>query len=248
MSKFTLPNGVNLDGNLYNLIELNEITGEEQDILANPRPKTPFDYIEPVFSNVIVDITDSDMNSVSAKAVKRDVILHHLPIQDIQFILIKLREISYGNLFTMDIECEHCHKQNMAGLKLDELEVFPRKDKIDEDKLILPKDNIPFRYKHLSLANLLKMNFEDEDSQFMKSLKTSVTSFRVASLGDKKDISSKDIKKLKAMDIEFIEENAPDLAEPDMKVEHTCKHCGKDFEVDISSRVLVADFLLRSRT
>lgn len=248
MSKFKLPNGVNLDNVNYNMIELDEIRGRHQNILVNPKAKTPFDYIQPILTDVIKDITDIQSNSVLSKVTTRDLVLHHLPIQDLQFILIKLREVSYGNDFMLDLECTHCKAMNAAKLDLSSLAVIPRKDKVEEDQAILPKAKLAIKYKHMSLSNLLQMNFEDEDSQFMKTLKTSIAAFRIASLGDKTNITSKDIEDLPALDLEYIEENAPDLAEPDMKIEHTCKACDKDFESDISTRILAADFLYHSRT
>lgn len=248
MSKYTLPNGAKFEGIIYDMIEIDEIRGRHQDILVNPNPKTPFDYIEPIFTDIIKDITDKDSNSILSHISKRDLILHHLPIQDIQFILIKLRENSYGKDYILDLECPHCTAVNAAKLDLSQLEIIPRVDKLEEDKLILPKEGIKVGYKHMSLANLLKMNFEDENSQFMKSVKTSVVAFRVASLGDNLKVQAKDVQDLRALDIEFIEENAPDLAEPDMKAEHKCVKCSEDFKEDISTRVLAADFLYRSRT
>ena len=95
MSKFILPNGVNLNGKLYNIVELDEIRGKHQNMLVNPSPKTPIDFIEPILTDLILDLHNSESESIFPAISRKDLVLNQLPIQDIQFLLIKVREISY---------------------------------------------------------------------------------------------------------------------------------------------------------
>ena len=53
MSTFTLPNGIISGGKHYNLVKLDEIRGKHQNMLVNPNPKTPIDYIEPILIDLI---------------------------------------------------------------------------------------------------------------------------------------------------------------------------------------------------
>lgn len=249
MSKFTLPNGVHLNGQHFNIVELDEIRGKHQNMLVNPNPKTPIDHIEPILSDIILDLTDSVSDSILSKQVsKKDLILHKLPIQDIQFILIKLREVSYGKDYMMHLNCTHCDAKNNAKLDLSTLAVSDREDKIAESEMILPKEQIDFRYGHMSLAHLLRMAVTDSKTDFTKQMLTSLTSFMLTKLGDKTSISPEDLDNLKGSDLNFIRDNAPILPEIDMKVEHTCSNpdCGKDFEQELPA--LAADFLLHMRT
>lgn len=246
MSKFTLPNGLEIDGKKYNLIEMDEIRGKHQNMLVNPSPKTPIDFVEPILNDLVIDISNSDSESALQHYSKKDIILHKLPIQDIQFMMKCVRETTYGADYIMNLICTHCEAKNTAKLDLSTLEVFERKDKIEEKDMILPKEGIEFRYGHMSLSHLLKMAVEDGESEFTKSMMTNLTAFMLQSLGGKSPVTSKDLDDLRGSDLDYIRENAPQLAELDMEVEHTCKGCGKDFKQELP--VLSADFLLRTRT
>lgn len=246
MSRFTLPNGAEIEGKLYNLIELDEIRGRHQNMLINPSPKTPIDYMEPLITDLIIDLVNSDSESILQHVSKKDLVLHKLPIQDIQFILIKIREVSYGPEYLMTLSCTHCQAINSAKLDISTLQVFPRKDKISESDMVLPKDKLEFRYKHLSLGNLLKMAIQDGEDEFTKSMLTSLTSFMLERIGDNSKIKPSDLDDLRGSDLDYIRDNVPELSEVDMKVEHNCTSCKQDFEAELP--VLSADFLLRSRT
>lgn len=249
MSKFTLPNGIMLGGKHFNLITLDEIRGKHQNMLVNPNPKTPIDFIEPILSDLILDLTDSASASIlSAQVSKKDLVLNKLPIQDIQFILIKIRETSYGKDYLMHLNCTHCDAKNNAKLDLSTLTVSSRQDKLTEAEMILPKEQIDFRYGHMNLAHLLKMAVAEGQTDFTKQMLTSLTSFMLSKLGDKTSITPSDLDNLRGSDLNFIRDNAPVLPEIDMKVEHTCSNpdCGKDFEQELPA--LAADFLLHTRT
>lgn len=246
MSKFTLPNGLRLDGKHYNLIEIDEIRGKHQNMLVNPSPKTPIDFVQPILEDLILDLSNSDSESALEHVSKKDLLLHKLPIQDIQFMLIKVREVTYGPDYLMKLECTHCSAPNDARLDLSSLEVFKRKDKIEQKDMILPKEKIEFRYGHLSLGHLLKMAVEEGTDEFTKTMMTSLTAFMLSSLGDNKKVKPQDLDELRGSDLDYIRDNMPTLPEVDMKVEHTCKKCEKDFEQELP--VLAADFLLHTRT
>lgn len=246
MSKFTLPNGVNLDGKLYNIVELDEIRGKHQNMLVNPNPKTPIDHIEPILSDLILDLHTVESESIFPAISRKDLVLNKLPIQDIQFLLIKVREISYDKQYHMKLECNHCKAENNAKLDLSTLAVFPRKDKIQPAEQILPKEQIPFGYGHMSLSHLVKLALQDEKSDFMKEMTTSLTSYMLTNLGDNAKVQPSDLDNLKGSDLNYIRDNAPELAQIDMEVEHTCSSCGKDFKQELP--VMAADFLLHMRT
>jgi len=246
MSKFTLPNGVTVNDKHYALVEIDELRGKHQNMLVNPSPKTPIDFVLPILTDLVIDITNAGGESVMSELDKKSVLLHKLPIQDVQFIMTKVREVSYGKDYMMKLKCPHCSASNNAKLDLSTLEVFPRKDSLAEDKMILPKDGLEFRYGHMSLSNLLKMATEDESADFMKHIVTATTSFMLSKLGDSTEVKPSDLDELKATDIDFLKDNIPELASIDLKVEHTCTSCSEDFEQELP--VLAADFLLHSRT
>ena len=160
--------------------------------------------------------------------------------------MVKIREVTYDKSYLMTFPCTHCEESNNAKLDLSELEIFPRKDKIAEDKMFTPKENISFKYRHLSLANLKKGMFIEGKNNIMESIVTETSSYLLASLGENTKVTSKDLDELKAKDVDYIQDNYPRYAEIDLKVEHTCSKCEKDFDQELP--VLAADFLLRMRT
>lgn len=246
MSKFTLPNGVIHDGKLYNIVQLDEIRGKHQNMLVNPNPKTPIDHVEPIITDLVLDLHNSDSESIFPAISRKDLVLNKLPIQDIQFLLIKVREISYDKHYHMKLNCTHCNAENNAKLDLSTLAVSPRKDKISEAEQTLPKDQIPFGYGHMSLSHLMKLAIQDGKSDFTKEMLTSLTSFMLTNLGDNVKVQPSDLDNLKGSDLNYIRDNAPELAQIDMEVEHTCSSCGKDFKQELPA--LAADFLLHMRT
>lgn len=247
MSTFTLPNGIISGGKHYNLVKLDEIRGKHQNMLVNPNPKTPIDYIEPILIDLILDLVNEDSESILDQQItKKQLVLNLLPIQDIQFIMVKVREISYGKDYLMHLNCTHCNAKNSAKLDLSTLAVSARVDKITEAEMILPKDGLKFRYKSMSLATLLKMAIQDEKSEFTKTMLTSLTSYMLEYLGENRKVTPADLDDLKGSDLNYIRDNIPTLPEIDMKVEHNCVNCKEDFEQELP--VLAADFLLLTRT
>ncbi len=247
MSTFTLPNGIISGGKHYNLVKLDEIRGKHQNMLVNPNPKTPIDYIEPILIDLILDLVNEDSESILDQQItKKQLVLNLLPIQDIQFIMVKVREISYGKDYLMHLNCTHCNAKNSAKLDLSTLAVSARVDKITEAEMVLPKDGLKFRYKSMSLATLLKMAIQDEKSEFTKTMLTSLTSYMLEYLGENRKVTPADLDDLKGSDLNYIRDNIPTLPEIDMKVEHNCVNCKEDFEQELP--VLAADFLLLTRT
>jgi len=247
MSTFTLPNGIISGGKHYNLVKLDEIRGKHQNMLVNPNPKTPIDYIEPILIDLILDLVNEDSESILDQQItKKQLVLNLLPIQDVQFIMVKVREISYGKDYLMHLNCTHCNAKNSAKLDLSTLAVSARVDKITEAEMILPKDGLKFRYKSMSLATLLKMAIQDEKSEFTKTMLTSLTSYMLEYLGENRKVTPADLDDLKGSDLNYIRDNIPTLPEIDMKVEHNCGSCKEDFEQELP--VLAADFLLLTRT
>ena len=87
---------------------------------------------------------------------------------------------------------------------------------------------------------------EDKDKDFIDEIMTATLSFLISNIGDNKDVKPSDLDNLKGSDLDYIRDNAPVLATADLKVEHKCSKCDKDFDTELP--VLAADFLLRSRT
>ena len=127
MDTFKLPNGFVHKDKLYNILELEELTGKQQNYLINTKYKSHIQHIQPILNDLVVDIKSEDGESLLSEIKKEDIILKTLPIEDIQFILVKLREISYGSQYYFDkaqCKCPHCEKSGNYKLELDSLEII----------------------------------------------------------------------------------------------------------------------------
>lgn len=246
MAEFKLPNGVTIDGKHYNNIILEEMTGKQQNALIIAKPKTAVDHIEPVLKDLIIDIRTDDEESITQKHSIQATLLHLLPIQDIQFILVKLREITFDADYYLDLTCPNCNHVNKAKLLLSDLEIKPSKFKLEPSAHILPKSNLPFTYKPLSLQELKRNSTVSDEKRITENLITELTSSLLGSLGDNQNVTAAQVSDLKAKDIQFIQQNAPEYARIDTDIEHECSKCGQEFKSELPA--LAADFLLPSRT
>lgn len=244
MSEFKLPNGVRIGDTLYNVAHLDEITGKQQNYLVNTKYKSPVDHIEKLLGDLLTDLRDENNKSITNVANKQSVITHLMQIEDIQFLLVKLREISFGDRFFFEkIECTHCKAINSAEIKLSSLEVVqpPQKDPVD---LILPKSGLRIEYKPLNLSEL--RSFGADQDRLLNNHITETIKILLRKLGDDENPSLEKIEGLKAMDNSFITKHSPSYAHLDNSITHACKECGKDFEFELGE--MLASFFALSRT
>ena len=225
-----LPNGISHEGALYNKLIVEELTGKQQNYLVNTKYKSPIDHIERILTDLVVDIRDSNENSLFTKMSKKDVILNKLAHQDLQFIIIKIRELSFGErYFLPKAECSHCkHVQKQSQLiTLNTLEVFKPESK--PDTFTTPKGAV-IKYRPLNLINLVKSATQAEE--IMDNMMTSVVSYVVESVNGTPSTPST-FESMSAKELTSIQENVPAYSHIDTTVEMTCESCKKDFSVDL---------------
>lgn len=241
MSRFELPNGIKHEDKLYNVVYLEEMTGKQQDYLVNTKYKSAIEHIEKVLVDLIekVESTEGDKLTVSKHIIVKDL----LNVDDIQFLLIKLREITFDETYIMSEECPHCKTKNDMKLDLSALEVLEGKQE-PEKALVLPKSGEEIEYKDLNYK-ALKMHSQDVES-FMNSATTSTILMMLERIGEDGDITADKIKSLKAKDTSFIIENAPVRNKIDTEVITECRNCGEEFSTELE--VLSPGFLLPSKT
>ena len=242
MNEFTLPNGVTIDGVLYNKAYLEELTGKQQNYLANTKYKSPVDHIERLLMDLLIDVRDASNKSITNTMDKQHLILNVLPLQDLQFLMIKLREISFGERYFFDkMECTHCRAKNSAEIKLDSLQIIKESNQ-NQSELILPKAGLAIEYKPLTLSELKAYGADSE--RLLNNHVTEACVSILSKLGDKRP-TVEDIEALKAKDTQFIIDNAPKYDYIDNKVTHTCTSCKKDFDFELGE--ISADFFVLSR-
>jgi hypothetical protein len=244
MSEIKLPNGVLFNGTLYHTAHLDEITGKQQDYLVNTKYKSPVDHVERILMDLLKDLRDESNNSIFPQVDKLHLITKLMQIEDIQALMIKLREISFGEDFFFDkLECPHCRAKNSARLNLStlELKLAPVKE---AKELVLPKAGVSFEYKPMNLSDLKRIGSSQD--QLLNNHVTETMLTILKRIGDKENITANDVQSLKVMDNEFIAKNAPTYSHLDNQITHTCSSCNTDFDFDLGE--LTSDFFALSRT
>lgn len=244
MNEFTLPNGVIIDGVLYNKAHLDELTGKQQNYLVNTKYKSPVDHIERLLVDLLIDLRDASNTSILNSVTKDHLVAKLLNIHDIQFLLIKLREISFGERYFFDkVECPHCRAKNSAQIKLNSLEIIhPENNPIPEEGHVLPKSGLKIEYKPLNLSELKAYGSDSE--RLMNNHVTESCVSLLKSLGSQAP-SIESVEGLKAMDTQYIIDNAPKYAYLDNKLTHSCSSCKQDFDFELGE--LTPDFFVLSR-
>lgn len=232
-----LPNGL-LDGvDLFNYAEVDEIRGKQQNYLTNA---------ELVVGNIghipkiLEDLTLSLQTEQGLKwQGKISEAIWKLPSGDLETLLVKIRENTYGPKFLLDhVECPHCqHVNSNIKLMLNslELDVLPIEQMLKPKTVLLTKSQLEVELKPLYLKDLfdiIKFTLNKKDT-----LVTSATATSVKRLGDKTGVKPEDFDQLPAMDLLEI-----DSAISEMKLEGTidtmlqvdCQSCKKEFETKLN--------------
>jgi hypothetical protein len=244
MNEIKLPHGVLFDGTLYQTAYLNEITGKQQNYLVNTKYKSPVDHIEHLLFDLLVDLKDDNNTSILPKVDKRHLITKLMQVEDIQLLLIKLRETSFGDDYYFEsLKCPHCGAKNNASLKLSTLEIkrYPKPEKTVH---MLPKSKLEIEYKAMNLSDLKRLGSDQE--RLMNNHVTETMLTILKRLGDKYELTATDVEDLPALDNKFIAENAPAQDHVDDTITHECTSCKTDFDFNLGE--MTPDFFALSRT
>lgn len=244
-----LPNGFFDGPDYFNVAFIDELRGKQQNYLADK---------DLVVGNVghipkiLCDLIQS-VQTESGLTWKGNIeeLVYKLPAGDIQTLLIKIRENTYGSKFYLEVTCPHCqHVDKNLKLELNKLEISPMSiedlTNVSNRSLTLPKSQLPVELKPLYLKDIFEILRITKGSQ--KELVTSVTALSIKRLGDKDKVTPKDIDDISVSDLMFLKEKMENTkleGTIDTKIEHSCSSCGKDFESQLD--VLSADFFDHTR-
>jgi hypothetical protein len=236
MSRLELPNGIKKDGKLYKFAHLEEMTGKQQDYLVNQKYKSQLDHIEPILADLVTKIETAEGEALDLNINK--VITEVMQIEDVAFLLVKLREVTFGDRHIFEKkECPHCEKKQDILVYLNELGIID--GDTDIKPVMLPKKKVEAQYKPLNFKGL--RSYLLNAKTVIDEVTTSTLSMIVKSIGEDEDITIDKIKALPALDLKEIKLKTPKYNEIDTKITHACTGCGKDFDVDME--VFSSDFL-----
>lgn len=231
-----LPNGM-LDGNdLFNIVDLDELRGKQQNYLVNKDlVVNNIGHIPKILEDMILSFQTEQGLKWQGKISEA---IWKLPSCDIETILIKVRENTYGNRFYHGATCSHCNHDNKdLRLDLDTLEIKHYSlDKMLKPKLlVLPKSNKEVELKPIYLKDMfdiIKYTSNKSDA-----LITTMVAVSVKRIDTKNPIQPKDLEDTPAKDLLFLQEELDKVdlqGSIDTDIEVTCSSCNQDFKVKLN--------------
>jgi hypothetical protein len=243
-----LPNGL-LDGvDLFNYCNIDELRGKQQNYLANSKlVVNNIGHVPKILGDMVLSFQTEQ--GLTWKGKIEDAI-YKIPSGDIETILIKLRENTYGPRFYYEAICTHCefHHKDKNQLRLDldtlELDPLPITEMMTPKKVVLPKSGLEVEFKPIYLKDIfsaIKIGTGSQEKLISESLALSIKTI------NGQPATSESIENIPISDIYFLSDENEKLKMEgtlDTKVETTCVECGKDFSTKLNP--LKADFFSRT--
>lgn len=244
-----LPNGL-LDGqDHFNYIVISELTGKQQNYLADRELlESNIGHIPKIISDMIVSLETKE--GLQWKGNLKELVWK-LPAGDLETIIIKIRENTFGSRYYFEAVCEHCgHINKNQRLDLDKLKVesITLKQMMDPNRrtIKLPKSGKTVLVKPLYLQDMfdsLKIAKDNQDK-----LITSIIALNIANIDGKEDITTQDIEDLPMMDIYHLQDKLEDMKLEgfiDTDIEMDCNSCKKEFKTELN--LWSPDFFFHTR-
>jgi len=242
-----LPNGL-IDGlDHFNYCEIDELRGKHQNYLANRQlVEGNIGHLPLLLKDLIVSLQTKEGIQYKGKIEE---VVYKLPSGDLETILIKVREKSFGPRYYFEADCPHCGANN-KNLRVDlsslELKEQPIEEILKPKTITLSKLQQEVELKPLFLKDLFEVIKIAKNKQ--DSVITSLVSTSVKRIGTNVNITSSDIDNIPASDIIEIEEaitNNTLEGTIDTNITIECKECNKEFQHKL--QVFDASFFFHSK-
>lgn len=229
-----LPNGL-VDGvDHFDRVQIDELRGKQQNYLADKDLVIGnIGHVPKILEDCIISL-QTEQGLIWA-GDKRELI-YKLPSADLETILVKIRENTYGPRFYYESECTHCgHINKELRLDLDTLKLdkMPVQELMDTSKRImqLPKSKKEIEFKPLYLRDLFEI-IKVASGKTDKVI-TSTVALSLKRIGDNSKVTPKDLEEMSAVDIAFVNEKAMEIkleGSLDTQVTTECEKCKKEFD------------------
>jgi len=231
-----LPNGLIDGADHFNFVEIGELLGRHQNYLADKELVVGnIGHVEKLVAELIESI--QTQSGLKWKGDKKQ-LPWLLTTTDIETILIKIRENTYGDRFYFNAYCDHCdHLNKDIKISLESLKVTPIsiEEMVKPKITMLPKKQVEAELKDIYLKDQLKI-IELSKGKGDK-LITSVVAVTLKRIGDNTNITEELIGDIPVKDILHIQKFMEDMPEGsiDTEIEHGCSGCKKDFTVKLNA-------------
>lgn len=222
---FDLPCGyLDAEGTLHTDVSVREITGFEEDMLANPkiRPSKKINELVARCTERIGTITDRGKVAGVTKA---------LTVGDRLFLIFAIRRVTIGDVYHFEAKCTHCNHVGDQAVDLSQLEVKKMPDPYKRIfDVVLPNSQIPVRFHPMTGVEEEKL--EQVNKKKTDSLSLSLL-MRLEMLGDDPPSMPK-VKALGMKDRLFLRDEFDKVEGGlDTEIEFTCDNCFEEFKQDL---------------
>jgi len=160
--------------------------------------------------------------------------VNKIPMYDLEYIFLKIRSKSVGEVISFQLKCEECGEYNKVELNLEDVEVQFPDEQIDPN--IELTDSVGITLKPINLSDITKSKGEDAISEaLMSSIDSIYDSDNVysASTCSKKELETF-VDSLTHQHLEKIQKYL--LNQPTLKhtIEYTCEKCGHKNSYELS--------------
>lgn len=231
-----LPNGLLEGSELFDVVEVDELRGKQQNYLADRELVVGnIGHVPKILEDMVLSIQNKQGVTWKGKISEA---IWKLPSSDIETILIKIRENTYGARFYLEADCTHCnHKNKDLRLDLDQLKVekLPPEEMAKPKVATLPKSGVEVEFKPVYLKDLFEVIKISTKKQ--NSLVTSLAAVSLKRIGEKSPVTSEDIEKMSAKDLMHVSKALNDLVlegKIDTDIVVDCSECSKEFTVKLN--------------
>lgn len=226
---YTLPSL----GKIYNVdvnpnIKIRSMTVSEEMKRLNSSDR-PYKNIADIIDDCLID--------------KPGISAYDMCLGDFQFLLHRLRVVTYGSKYKLSSKCPHCGFENVGEIDLNDMSVSSYTDDVNkyfEFELPISKNTIRLRMQTPRMLDDINIRTKEITSKRKSSSKDSAFLLNIESVidlvdGVKLDIFKKQdfVKQLPMADINYILANVNKLNELiglDVTLNNTCDFCGLDYD------------------
>lgn len=162
---------------------------------------------------------------------------------DFQYLLHKLRVVTYGTKYRLSSKCPHCGFDNVGDIDLNEMSVSSYTDEVEkyfDIELPVSKNRVRLRMQTPRMLDDINVRVKEITSKRKSSSKDSAFLLNIESVidtvdGSKLDVFKKSdfVKQLPMADINYILASVNKINELiglDMTLNATCDFCGLDYD------------------
>lgn len=222
-----LPCGILYQDVVYDRVIVKSLTGRQQNYLID------MDLVAGNIGHIPKLLEDLATSFQTAEGLPLNIpakdAIWMLPSEDIELILVKIREETFGSVFALPTVCTACGKQQIKKVLLDKLDVVKLTDKkVRTIELELPKCGKHAEVKLIYLKDMFMLykNFAEKRA----SLYTATLAISLKKLGDKENITDEDLLDIPTSDLALVEEKFVELrGSIDTSLTHECDACNKEY-------------------